>query len=1122
MKTRPLVAALAAYAAPAAAILLGAVAPARAQSATDGAIQGVVTARATGAGLAGVTVSVTSPALQGTQSAVTDERGAYKLSALPPGEYTVTFVYLAVRLERRGVGVGVGGTTPLHQRLDPVLDPLRPGGELVQIEASAPLIDPTSTARGATLGRRYLRNVPLPGRSAQAALDAAPGAQRDPFGAAFSGSTSLENRYLIDGFDATGLTLGGAGPPVPLDFIEEIEVLTGGYGAELGRATGGVVGLVTRRGANELRGSIFSAYRPGFLAAGAAPAPAAAGSIDLTTRTAYQLDVGFEVGGPIVRDRLWYYVGFAPRLERDDLIRTTRRRTDCRRLDATGALSACGSELADGQPDRDPDTGLYLTEELDREVRADTARTYHALGRLDLAAAPDHRGQLSILANPQTSRRDGVFGPAANGLATRGETTLGVLRWISRWDGTTELEGVAGWQRARRATSALDPALADRPLQVLHDGQLGTWGAGFGSESARTLAGCDDGPGDRYPLIANCPMDTAAYVVGGPGLVSDELEERRAARIGLTHREAAAGTHELGLGLDLEDNRSVKVSAYSGGAYLENLVGAGTVIATRGVQLLGPPGSPAVANNTDPRFDDDCAGLVCDHLGGGLGAPGTRISNATLNWGAYLRDVWQVRRGLTLSLGLRYEEQRLRYARELQGRQAPLTGDRLGTNAMVLAGNWAPRAGVVYDWTGEGRAKLHAHWGRFYESIPMDINDRSFSGETTYEQVFLNAAVACGGTDPAFGGTDGERCLGPGAISADDRLIGSSGVLVAPGIRAQYLDEAAGGVEYQLPDGLALGAALVHRRLGRVIEDISTDGARSYVIANPGEWSAAEEDGLRAQIERTDDPAQRQRLEERLAMFRGIRAFPRPHREHAALQLTLRRRFGRALDVRASYTYARTRGNYPGLYSPDNGQADPNVSSQYDLPELLANRDGALPYDRPHQVKLDGYYVQDLGRWGELTIGARARAQSGVPVSALGAHYLYGADESFLLPRGRLGRTALDHSLDLHIGYRRAVTRRIGLEVWLDVINAYDHQGAVSVDDTYAPQVKLAEPGTASGAEQSANPVSGGTYDDLIYVKAIGSTGTETAEPIGRNPSFRRVEQRQPPGYALIGARLTF
>ncbi|HWO20157.1 MAG TPA: TonB-dependent receptor [Kofleriaceae bacterium] len=1114
-------------------------APVRAQSTTDGAIQGVVTDKATGEKLIGVAVTVTSPALAGAQTTLTDESGSYKISPLPPGDYIVTFYYLSVRLERKGVSVGVNKATPVFQQLDLS----KAAGEVVQIDDSAPAIDPTSTTQGMTIDKGYMRNIPVPGRTFEAALGAAAGAQGDANGVSFSGSTSLENQYYVDGVNTTGLTFGTVGSPIINDFIEEIEVITGGYNAEYGRATGGIVNVVTKSGSNELKGSVFSTFKPGLLTADAETTPVNAASIDMTRNNAYELDFGFEVGGPIVRDRLWFFVGFVPRFERDDLIRVTKRQTDCRQLEASGKLSVCKREFADQQPDRDPETGFYITDELDRETRTSAVTAYNMLGKINFAVTPEHQGQLAVTALPRTARQDGIFGPARNGSKVSSLVTDASLKWTSKFnDNKTELEAVFGWHRETLSTGGIDATLANRPLQVLNDGLLSTWGRGFGSESPATLAGCEDGGTDPYPLIANCPMDTRPYVVGGPGAISDDREERRSAKLSMIQRVKAGGNHELKAGLDVDNNISDKSRVYSGGAFIQNFVGAEAVVVTRWVQLLGLEGSDPVNSNMDPRFDNMCntpgpddglgGGTLtyrCDYLGGAVGSPGTQITGNTLNWSAYLRDSWQIRPNLTLNLGLRYEEQRMRYAETLQNETDPLTQVELGKNAMVLTGNWAPRIGVLYDWTKEGRSKIYGHWGRFYESVPMDINDRSFGGETSYQQTFQNAGAtpspmnkSCGGgTDGAIGGPNGERCLDESLQAGDEQLIGASGVLVAPGIRSQYMDEIIAGVEYELLDDLKLGVAFQNRRLGRVIEDVSTDGASTYIIANPGSWSEAEEKKLMERIENADQPL-KQRLEQQLELYRGIRIFDKPRRDYNSLQLTLTRRFSKRLYVQASYTYSRTEGNYPGLFSPDNGQTDPNISSQYDLIELLANRIGPLPYDRPHFIKVDGYYQIDLKKRGDLTIGGRLRALSGVPVNALAGHYLYGPNESFLLPRGRLGRTDFDHGIDLHVGYGRPLNKRMRVEVWVDLYNLYNHQGQAGIDDNYAPQFKLSGPSSSVGVEQNANPVSGGTYQDLIFVKSINSSGVETAVPIGRNPNFRNTDQRHAPGYALFGARLIF
>lgn len=1093
-----------------------------AQSTTTGAIQGQVVDADTGDNLPGVTVVVTSPVLQGTQTAVSDENGIYKITGLPPGTYLVTFYINRLTIERPGITVGLDKTTPVFQKIN-----LSQGGEVVKITDTPPAIDPTSTTQGVTIDRNYLRNVPVPGRTFESALGAAAGSQNDGVGVAFSGSSSLENQYFVDGINTTGLTFGTIGTPVINDFIEEIEVVTGGYNAEYGRATGGVVNVVTKTGSNELKGSIFGTIQPGFLTAPADPVPVNASSIDATANNAYIADLGFELGGPIIRDRLWFFVGFAPQLARTDITRTTKRRTDCRTVLPSGALSGCDPRPAplgngDGQPDVDPRTGFFITDTLDEEIRSDTVQIYNFLGKLNFAASPQNQLQLSLQALPRFATNPGIFGLETTGFKAQQLTTDLATKWTSKLaDNRTEIEAVLGWHRDHVETSAMDPTLAGQPLQVLTDGDLGTWGPGFGGESARTIAGCmDRGADDPYPNLTNCPMIARAYLVGGPGPMANDTEQRLSAAAAATERVRALGNHEIKAGVDVESNTAEKARLYSGGAFIQNFVAQRDVRVTRWVQLKG-------SQDSDPRFDNQCTTpdtsgaattgrpitFACDFLGGNDGDPGTEITSNTLNWSAFVRDSWQILPNLTVNAGLRYEEQRLRYATFLQHKTDPLTNLPLGKNAMTLQNLWAPRIGAIYDWTQEGRSKIYAHWGRFYESIPLDINARSFGGEVQFVQDFST----CGqGTDPKIGGSNGVDCLATAVPAAQEQLIGASGVLIAPGIQPQYMDELVAGFEYEVLDDLKVGVSYQNRVLGRVIEDVSTDGANTYLIANPGEWSTAEEQKLMALIDRAEDPGIKARLENQLALFRGIRIFDKPRRDYNAIQLTLTRRFSRQLYLQGSYTYSRVTGNYPGLVSYDNGQIDPNISSQYDLIELLANRQGALPQDRPHYLKLDGYYTFDLERQGALTIGGRIRAYSGIPQNALGAHYLYGANESFLLPRGEIGRSEFDHGIDLHVEYNRALGRGMVLGVFVDVFNVYDHQGSASVDSTYAPAVNL------RGEIQNANPISGGTYDDLIWLKQVDSNGVEQAKPIGRNPNFGNTTSRYAPAYGRIGARLTF
>ncbi len=1132
---------------------------AHAQTSTTGAVQGVVTDSKTNEPLPGVTVIITSPGLSQTQTAITDERGFYRIGDLPPGDYLVTFYFADITVEQSGVHVGLDKTSSVMQKINQQ----QAGGETIHVQAKAPLIDPTSTSQGITLDKNYLTNVPVPGRTFDQALGAAAGSSSDALGVSFSGSTSLENQYYVDGVSTTGLTFGTVGTPVVNDFIEEIEVLTGGYNAEYGRSTGGIVNVVTKTGSNEFKGSVFGTYQPGFLTAAAKVAPRNAASIDLTGNVNYNADFGFELGGPIIKDKLWFFVGLDPTFYQLDITRTTKSETDCRILMANGQLSQCQKMYADSQADIDPKTGFFITDNVDSTIRSLTTQTYNMIAKINYAATPEHQGQISFSGLPSHERAPieafGVPGPANEGDVIDSLTTDLGAKWTSKFnDNKTEVEAVLGWHHAAENSDAIDPTLENQPQQALYDGSLSTWGPGF-KESQATIKGCTDDMNpnsttDKYPQITNCPMKTESYLIGGPGFIDRNVEDRRSATLNITQRVKAAGTHEIKAGLDAEDNTSSKARLYSGnastfgGVAIQNDVGGHVVYLNRWVQL-GAQNTPGSVNPDSSYFAENCStpnpngatvggsateNFYCAYTGGSPGSRGTVVLGNTLNWAAYVRDSWQIQPNLTLNAGVRYEEQRLRYAEFLQNTTDALTGEKLGTNALVLKGMIAPRVGLLYDWTKEGRSKVYANWGRFYESIPMDINERSFGGEVQYEQVFsanganYGAGQQCGastaGQAGQIGGPDGIGCAKNNMAVGDlrNQLIGAAGELIAPGTQAQYMDEFVAGFEYELIDDLKIGVSYQNRRLGRVIEDMSTDGANTYIIGNPGTWSSQDEKAFEDRIARTDDPTEKARLQHELTLFQGIRIFDPPRRDYNALQFTLTRRFSKRLYVQGSYTYSRTEGNYPGLYSPDNGQVDPNISSQYDLIELLANRIGPLPQDRPHYIKLDGYYTFDFKKQGALTVGARIRARSGIPENALAGHYLYGADESFLLPRGELGRTDFDHDVDLHVGYARHLSKNMNLEVYFDIFNVYDRQGTAEVDNTYAPYYRITGPAGGIGVQQNANPVSGGSYQDLIWVKTIDQNGNETPDPIGRNPNFHNTVVRYAPTMGRLGVRLTF
>src|SRR5262249_6388160 len=151
----------------------------------------------------------------------------------------------------------------------------------------------------------------------------------------------------------------------------------------------------------------------------------------------------------------------------------------------------------------------------------------------------------------------------------------------------------------------------------------------------------------------------------------------------------------------------------------------------------------------------------------------------------------------------------------------------------------------------------------------------------------------------------------------------------------------------------------------------------------------------------------------------------------------------------ANYTYSRLWGNFPGPFNPYTNQLDPNISSQFDIIDLLVNRDGPLNNDRPHNFKLTGFYVQPIGTHGSITASLTFTAISGRPIQVLGQHPVYGARQTFILPSGSGGRTPMITQMDLHLGYEHQLTKVLRLSVYGDVINLFNQREVTNVDDEY-------------------------------------------------------------------------
>ena len=497
----------------------------------------------------------------------------------------------------------------------------------------------------------------------------------------------------------------------------------------------------------------------------------------------------------------------------------------------------------------------------------------------------------------------------------------------------------------------------------------------------------------------------------------------------------------------------------------------------------------------DPAGDLPCLGegTMCSKSLDGYEA----LTDNT-NLGVYLQDSWQIRPNLTLNAGLRWEKQTALVADDLRGELSP-EGEIIPDAAFTLDDMFAPRIGLIWDPTQEGRAKLFGHYGRFYESVPMDINVRAFGGEIQ-DQSFL---------DPTMEGCEMVNISSNQAtLDACNHFIGQAVLgggteYVAPSLKGQYINEIILGAEYELMADFKMGVNFVARNLPVAIEDVSTDGGSNYLIANPGENFDADADALEAQAMNETNPDLAALYESRAEQLRNVKNFDKPVRDYQALQITAQQRFSKNALLLASYTYSRSKGNYPGLFSTETGQLDPNLTSLYDLPELMSNRYGALGLDRPHLVKVDAFYQFDFKKAGVLILGGSFRGQSGLAHNTLGGHPVYGPSESYLLPRGTQPRSPFTMQTDVKLTYGRKLGGKSTIEAFVDVFNLFNAQEEIDSDETYTFDF--------------LDPIVGGDQSDLRHIK---SSGVGTTPELNKN--YLNLTDRQNPLSMRFGLRYTF
>jgi len=422
------------------------------------------------------------------------------------------------------------------------------------------------------------------------------------------------------------------------------------------------------------------------------------------------------------------------------------------------------------------------------------------------------------------------------------------------------------------------------------------------------------------------------------------------------------------------------------------------------------------------------AGVVYTHgfLSNLDGTPALNIVNdtPTLAYSAFLQDTWRVSRRVTVNAGLRWDREEIQNFEE--------------RTVIDLDDMWAPRAGVVWDFIGDGTSKLFASYGRFYYQFPTDLNFRAygnddylFASASNYDPVSLThdpRTPFAGSTNTPFGDEP-----------KDENLKG------------MYQDEYTIGVEKALTPTFVVGLKGNYQRLGEVLEDRCD---LDYLHPeNNGQFCAIINPGSSERYARGDFPCNNFTNErpdasafDAVCNENGAPPIGRASRIYRGIELTARQSFQERLWVQASYIYSSLRGNYDGAARLADGQADPGVNADFDYFQFYAsNAYGKLYLDRPHSVQLGVTYRAPFG----LTAGLSTYVRSGPPRNKMEYFNFYDRNV-FGVPRGTAGRAETQYEANLSLAYEFK-TGPLTITPRVYVYNVLNRQGEVRVEDAFNP-----------------------------------------------------------------------
>lgn len=874
---------------------------------------------------------------------------------------------------------------PLGSGLLPTIDvALQVGAQeqVVEVTGEAPLIDVTVTKSQTNVTQAMIADVPV-GRSFQSAISFAPSARSEPLqgnGYSVAGAAQTENQYLIEGQDTGGVIYGTSNSNTPFEFIQEVQVKSSGIEAEHAGALGGVVNVIQKRGGNSWHGAVWAYYEPSSWDAapsrtirqdpsGSLTCPVGGTCLDYAVQT-YQpkkdkftyIQPGVSVGGPIIKDRLWFFAGFDPQYYKRD------RTVDMNVL----------STVYFG-PDNFVGPNTFTTR----------TTTYYGTSRVDYLVTQKIRVFSSWLY--QYYRGEGIQVPTADSVDSlyNPSATAPMTGYLAAKSEVSpnQLFNVGG-------DVTITPSLVATTrfgYSFQNDGYRGyppvtsyQWRTN-GSTATDLLGNSVGGVLAQHDfLYANSPVVL---------IPTFDASKKHQFTQDLAWFKKAFGTHNIkgGYAYNKLYNTTNQqyfdsvVRVYPGSRYLtqsaEGAARCQSDVGPENLILTGGAQNGVTVSGTSVR----CRGMYGYAIAREFATTGTVKSG---NHGFYIQDAWTIGKGLTINGGFRLDKEYLPADPSLGLDRNPIDfswGDKM-----------APRIGAAWDVFQNGKMKVFGSYGIFFDQMKLGLARSSFGGDYWHNCIYALNTNTPQVLLPVRTGTGNHYCTGDvnqqaswqtaptpdQAIFIENLDLRSTGgaEVVDPNIKPYKQHENVFGVDYQIAKSWAFEARWDRRRLDRVIEDAGLlyNGSEIFEIVNPGYGDNKDVTTSAKALFGVDNGCP------------DCPANPKAVRNYDGVEMRLTHSMAQHWFGQFSYTYSKLRGNYSGLTSSDlsdgAGRVDPNNNRSFDEPYFSYTAygkafNGLLATDRPHTFKAFGSYNLPWKKWGSSNIGLFQQVFSGTPLS---------------------------------------------------------------------------------------------------------------------------------------------